>query len=343
MQGTQGIQNGVRQAARRAFTLIELLVVIAIIALLIGILLPALGAARESARELQCSTNMRGIGQALQLYANDYDGQFPPNIDSPPIKWFAVDRIGQYLPNLEVNPAEGLEPPTVGGGVMACPSHPDGARSYAMNWLASSATHRRLNNSPGYVVGQPTTARPRGFVDPTRDRVQGTEQKFLGRPWNSYTERAADLILITEQWGNRLTEQATVPDSWVARSDVTAGVWGLPGERFGAGRGLDKREASVLPVRPPRGSSAPFIPNAYPSVDWEQGPASYIPWYRHGGDKQNSYELTGRTNIAFADGSVRNFRYEDVTNGDKSSYKAVWSVIDEEIEEQIQSSTRGGR
>ena len=55
----------------RGFTLIELLVVIAIIALLIGILLPALGKARGSARSMACLSNLKQIGTAGALYAND--------------------------------------------------------------------------------------------------------------------------------------------------------------------------------------------------------------------------------------------------------------------------------
>jgi prepilin-type N-terminal cleavage/methylation domain-containing protein len=61
----------------RAFTLIELLVVIAIIALLISILLPSLSRARELSKRTVCSANLRGIGTAYYLYAQDDPGVFP--------------------------------------------------------------------------------------------------------------------------------------------------------------------------------------------------------------------------------------------------------------------------
>lgn len=59
---------------QNAFTLIELLVVISIIALLIAILLPALGAARDSARALQCNANLHNLSIAWHNYSTENKG-----------------------------------------------------------------------------------------------------------------------------------------------------------------------------------------------------------------------------------------------------------------------------
>jgi prepilin-type N-terminal cleavage/methylation domain-containing protein len=65
-------RNVVRKS-KKAFTLIELLVVIAIIALLISILLPSLSRARELAKRTVCASNLKGLGEAHYIYAQDGD------------------------------------------------------------------------------------------------------------------------------------------------------------------------------------------------------------------------------------------------------------------------------
>ncbi len=94
--------------SRRAFTLVELLVVIAIIGMLVAMLLPAVGAARESARKIQCANHLRQLGLAMQSYASTHQ-HFPPGTiakeyaadPSTPHNYYRWSALAHMLPYLE--------------------------------------------------------------------------------------------------------------------------------------------------------------------------------------------------------------------------------------------------
>lgn len=94
---------------RRGFTLIELLVVIAIIGVLIALLLPAVQAAREAARRMQCTNNLKQLALAASNY-HDVNGSFPGGSYSPlskPPTWHFAQNFSCFvrmMPFLEQAP-----------------------------------------------------------------------------------------------------------------------------------------------------------------------------------------------------------------------------------------------
>jgi prepilin-type N-terminal cleavage/methylation domain-containing protein len=115
---------------RLAFTLIELLVVIAIIAILAAILFPVFAQAREQARQASCTSNLKQINLALQMYAQDYDETFfsTGSIPRTNLDGSICDSAGRVpdgqniVRTLGGGTAAVLQPYTRNVGIFRCPS-----------------------------------------------------------------------------------------------------------------------------------------------------------------------------------------------------------------------------
>ena len=82
-------------SCRRSFTLIELLIVIAIIAILAAMLLPALNSARDRAKSIRCTNNLKQCGMLFENYAGDFNDYIPPpnspkgnGVESSGTEWY---------------------------------------------------------------------------------------------------------------------------------------------------------------------------------------------------------------------------------------------------------------
>ena len=178
---------------RRGFTLVELLVVIAIIGILIALLLPAVQAAREAARRMQCSNNLKQIGLALHNY-HDTNKCFPPGSF-----WYGLDYANyrgsiliRLFPFLEQQPLYDLYDFSNPGGVtidnQKLPDSNDLIQSTVVPVYVCPSDNRQL------VVNGRALSNYAASIGPT---THGNNSSCSCSEWQSWNEYAPD------PWGGR--------------------------------------------------------------------------------------------------------------------------------------------
>jgi prepilin-type N-terminal cleavage/methylation domain-containing protein/prepilin-type processing-associated H-X9-DG protein len=200
------------------FTLIELLVVVAIISLLAAILFPVFARARENARRAGCMSNMKQMGLAMMMYAQDYDGRMVSEVleNSDGIKAFTYANGGK---NTRERWWLALYPYTKSYQVYNCPSA-DSAINFEGNYgTVSSYAYNYLHP---YGPLFPSGNGSRG-VSMGPDRAPGALMSVVANPAKTIaiTEGSQDSLRYNATNSNFLATKETLAYRGTCESNIS--------------------------------------------------------------------------------------------------------------------------
>jgi prepilin-type processing-associated H-X9-DG protein len=149
-----------RSNRRWAFTLVELLVVIGIIAVLIAILLPALSRARQQANAVDCASQLRQVGLAVRMYANEQHDWLPPMQDKlVGATTYWTTRLVPFLSKV------GAPRTQIGQTFVRCPSRDETENyTYGVNYYVASGVEDYHYITGNQVTRKLTRLKPSTFI-----------------------------------------------------------------------------------------------------------------------------------------------------------------------------------